>query len=291
MKEKIVVISVILTMGFCSISFADTIYLKNGGRVEGKITSESGDKVVIKTEISTMSINRDRIDKIESDTGKIEDQNDKPAVVTEDRDQAINISPPETQPKRPAAPVTVDEIIARVAANDSLIKDVKADIDIKSDAPWQSPESHGKIWIKGNKQKIQEISPKPGVYVRPRMGMLKSGDLSFKQEIISHDPETNMYAIKSKKTGQIKECPYIVHYVDFDKGVVVKIEYHKEQDNFRTTSVSEYSDFVRKDNAWGYMKQVDKMYGRDNELLNTTTMTYSNVQLNTGIPDSEFAAK
>ncbi len=179
---------------------------------------------------------------------------------------------------------TIEEVLAKVEANDSLIQDVKADIHITSNAPWMAPDSQLKIWIKENKQKVQELSPNPGVYIRP----IIEDTTSMTKEIISYNPTTNIYVIKIKKLGQITEHPYLVHYIDYNKGVIVKTEYHILQDSFKTTSISEYSDFIQISTAWGYQTQVDKIYGEDNQALYTTTNNYSNIQINTEIPDSEF---
>ena len=108
------------------------------------------------------------------------------------------------------------------------------------------------------------------------------------KEIISCDTATNIYTVKFKKEGQTEEYPHIIHHIDYDRGVILKTEYHILQDGFKATNVSEYSDFIQIDGAWGYRKQVDIIYEGATQLLSTTTKAYSNIQINTGMPDSEF---
>jgi len=182
-------------------------------------------------------------------------------------------------------PVTVDDVIAKVNLNDSKIQDVKADITVTSNAPSLAPVTQLKIWIKGNKQKVEEISPIPGVYIRP---VIEGSIMEMDKQIISSDPVLNVYVVRIKKEGQTDEYPYIVHYIDYEKGVNLKTEYHILQNGFETTSVSEYSDLIQIGDAWGYQRRIDKMYMGDRELIYITTNVYSNIQINTGIPDSEF---
>ncbi len=181
--------------------------------------------------------------------------------------------------------VTADDIIARVNLNDSMIQDTKADITVTSNSPFLAPITYLKIWIKGNKQKVQEISPNPGVYIRP---IIEESVATMSKEIVSGDSTSNIYVVKIKKEGQTDEYPYVVNYIDYGKGVIIKTEYHILQNGFETINTSEYSDFVQMENAWGYQNEVDKVYGEGGKLLYTTTHIYSNVYINTGIPDSEF---
>jgi outer membrane lipoprotein-sorting protein len=180
--------------------------------------------------------------------------------------------------------VTIQDIIDKVNYNDSKIQDIKADIAVTSNVPWSSTTAQLKIWIKGNKQKIEEISPNPAVYIRPVI----DGTINMDKQVASCDTVSNIYVIKIKKQGQADEYPYILHHIDYAKGIIVKTEYHIFQDNYETTAISEYSDFVQINEAWGYQKQIDRTYGQGGQLLDTTTKIYSNLQVNTGISDSEF---
>ncbi|MDP3786412.1 MAG: Ig-like domain-containing protein [Candidatus Omnitrophota bacterium] len=180
--------------------------------------------------------------------------------------------------------ITVQDIIDKVNYNDSKIQDLKADIQVTSNVAWSSPIAQLKIWIKGNKQKIEEISPNPAVYIRPVI----DGTINMDKQILFYDTGLNIYVIKIKKQGQADEYPYILHHIDYAKGTIVKTEYHILQNDYETTAISEYSDFVQINEAWGYQKQIDRTYGQGGQLLDTTTKIYSNIQINTGIPDSEF---
>jgi outer membrane lipoprotein-sorting protein len=185
-----------------------------------------------------------------------------------------------------ALTITVDDIIAKVNANDEKIQDIKADITVTSNAPWMASESHLKIWIKGNKQKVEEISPNPGVYIRPVISEVDPSTF-MDRTIISYNSANNIYAIKSKANNQTEEYPYEIDYIDYNKGVIIKTEYHLKENNFETIQIKEYSDFIQIGDIWGFQKEVERIYA-GGDLLYTTTNIYSNIQINTGMLDSVF---
>ena len=67
MSKKTLFLSILIIFCFYSHAFSDIIYLKSGGKIEGKIISESRGEVKIKTPISIMIVEIDYIDKIEID--------------------------------------------------------------------------------------------------------------------------------------------------------------------------------------------------------------------------------
>ncbi|MCK5306422.1 MAG: hypothetical protein KAJ66_04745 [Candidatus Omnitrophica bacterium] len=184
--------------------------------------------------------------------------------------------------------VTIDNIIAKVNANDEKIQDAKADITVISDANFLSPETQLKIWQKGNKQKVEELSPEPGIYIRPDLGTGET--VQIDKQIISYDPTTQIYVIKYKRADQIEERPYILTYIDYSRGIIFKEESYSKTGNLGILVITEMSDLVQipeADNAWLYNTKTEKMY-EGSSLQYTTAYSIYNRQVNTGIPDSEF---
>lgn len=77
--EKKTLLTLAALLAFSSLVFSDTIYLKDGGEVRGKITDEDENEVIIKTSIATFTIERNSIEKIvleqlDDNTGEIQDE-------------------------------------------------------------------------------------------------------------------------------------------------------------------------------------------------------------------------
>ena len=164
----------------------------------------------------------------------------------------------------------------------------KADITVISDANFLSPETQLKIWQKGNKQKVEELSPEPGIYIRPDLGTGET--VQIDKQIISYDPTTQIYVIKYKRADQIEERPYILTYIDYSRGIIFKEESYSKTGNLGILVITEMSDLVQipeADNAWLYNTKTEKMY-EGSSLQYTTAYSIYNRQVNTGIPDSEF---
>jgi outer membrane lipoprotein-sorting protein len=187
-----------------------------------------------------------------------------------------------------ALTITVDDIIAKVNANDEKIQDIKADITVTSNADFLPPTMQLKIWQKGDKQKVEEILPEPGTYIRPDLGTGET--VQIDKQIISYDPTTQVYVIKCKRTDQIEEKPYILTYIDYSKGIIFKEESYSKTGSLDILLITEMSDLIQipeADNAWLYNTKTEKMYEGPN-LQYTTTYSIYNREVNTGIPDSEF---
>ena len=185
------------------------------------------------------------------------------------------------------SPVTVSDIMAKVAANNQLIQDVIAYVDITSNAPWSPTVSQLKIWQKDNKQKVQELSPNPGIYIRPN---LQGVAPQLAQNITSFNPISNEYVIKSTIMNQVTEKPYELLHIDFSKGIVTKVELFQDVQNEEIIQSTEYMDFVQipeASNAWIYNTKIEKFW-QNGQLKYTTTKVISDRAVNTDIPDSEF---
>ncbi|MDD5679697.1 MAG: hypothetical protein PHI59_00415 [Candidatus Omnitrophica bacterium] len=183
-------------------------------------------------------------------------------------------------------PVTVNDIMAKVAANDQLIQDVMADITVTSNAPWAPPVAQLKIWQKGDKQKVQEISPKPGIYIRPATDTGTA--VNMVRTILFYNLATDIYTIKSIQQDQTEEYPYQIDCVDYGKGVITKSERHIKDGDYIGFFISEYTNFINIGGIWGFQTMTEAAYDEAGNQLYTTTSSYSNIQLNTSIPDSVF---
>ncbi|MCK5160466.1 MAG: hypothetical protein KAQ99_02720, partial [Candidatus Aureabacteria bacterium] len=159
--------------------------------------------------------------------------------------------------------ITIDDIINKINANNEKIQDVKADITVTSTAPFLPEESQLKIWQKGDKQKVEEISPEPQVKIRPPVE--NSIDyVEIGREIISHDPATNIYTIKTKRQGQTEEYPYQILYIDYNKGVELKSEYYTKDSDLEMIFTTEAQDFIQLGDAWVFQKLIEIAYeGQD----------------------------
>jgi parallel beta-helix repeat protein len=183
-------------------------------------------------------------------------------------------------------PSTADDVIAKVVANDRLIKDAMADVTMTSNAPWFPPTMQLKLWEKGDKQKVQEISPEPGVYIRPSAD--GGSMVNMVKTIISYDSTINIYVIKSIQESQTEEYPYQIDYIDYNKGVVTKSERYIKDGDYIAHFITEYSDFVNINGIWGFQTMAETAYDNAGNQLYGITSSYSNIQFNTGIPDSAF---
>ena len=184
--------------------------------------------------------------------------------------------------------VTVDDVIAKVNLNDSLIQDIKADIAVTSNAPFLPSTMQLKIWQKGDKQKVQELSPISRTRIRPTLET-STENAEMQREIISYNPATNICTIRMKLAGQTEEYPYYIIYVDYDKGVELRSEYYTINGQDYMVFATEAQNLIQINGAWVFEKLLEITYGSQslNELY-LTTNNYSNIQINTGIPDSEF---
>src|SRR3989338_8693909 len=118
-----------------------------------------------------------------------------------------------------------------------------------------------KIWQKGEKQKVQEISPNPGIQIRPSLETVET--IQMDRQIISYDSNTNIYILKLKVATQKEEKRYELWYVDYNKGIILKEEDYYNEGYVETLFITEYSEFIQlpeTDNAWVYNKKIEKIY-------------------------------
>lgn len=186
----------------------------------------------------------------------------------------------------PQGSPTAEELIQQVEDNTNKIKDIMADIQVTSNAPWESPSRQLKIWQKDEKYKIQEILPNPKTTVRPELTITNPPE--FIKEIVAYNQGNNIYIVKYRQKEQTERLPLSLDYIDPNKGVIIAKAYYLKEDTLVTKMLTEDSDFVFANNIWIFQKEEQKMYQGLRELLYTTTYDYTNIQVNTGLLDSEF---
>ncbi len=176
-----------------------------------------------------------------------------------------------------AITLSADDVIAKVNANDRLIKDAMADITVTSNAPWAPPVTQLKIWQKGDKQKVQELSPDPGIHIRPPA---ETGTpVNMIRTIISYNPATNTYTIKSIQEGQTEEYPYQIDCVDYGKGVIIQSERYIKDGEYTAHFVTEYSNFMNIGGIWGFQTMTEETYDGMESQLYQIISSYSNALL------------
>ena len=213
---------------------------------------------------------------------------------------------------------SVEDILAKIATNQSLVKDMRADVVtvIKSEMKGKmESEQRGRIWIKGeDKTKIEMIKPAAQITIT-------SGD---KMEII--DPSSGQKIIRDlkklrEKTGQpdlgqgsmdrkkmldyfnlkvrtVSGKGYVIEgtprkenkflgkidfTIDADRYLPVKIEIYNPAGNLVSTSNIEYQKIK---NIWVITKSVSEVKLPGGKMK--AEMRYENIKLNDGIADSVF---
>ena len=162
-----------------------------------------------------------------------------------------------------------------------------ADITVTSNAPWLAPTTQLKLWEKGDKQKTQVLSPDPAIYIRSPSETTGTS-VNMSRQIISYDPAIDVYVIKLIEEGQVEEYPYEIKHIDYTKGVIIKSEHYMQEGEYVSRTEREYSNFINIGGIWGFQNMTESMYDGFGVQSYNTTYIYSNIEYNTGIPDSEF---
>jgi len=188
----------------------------------------------------------------------------------------------------PNSAVTVDGLFSKVDLNSQKIHDQIAEMTVTSDDPDKSATAQYKVWQKGDLMKVQNMSTGE-ITIRPQLTMTEGAPADA--QIINYDAATNIYAVKTKASSQPEEMPYTLTYIDYNKGVVTRIEsYYQRADAAIIKASLEMTEFVQiptANNAWVYNKKIQKMY-ENNSIISTTTTTVTTRQTNVGLADSEF---
>jgi len=188
----------------------------------------------------------------------------------------------------PNSAVTIDSLFSKVDLNSQKIHDQIAEITVISDDPDKSATAQYKVWQKGDLMKVQNILTGE-ITIRPQLTMTEGAPADA--QIINYDSSTNIYAVKTKASSQAEEIPYTLTYIDYNKGVITKIEsYYQRADGMIIKASLEMMEFVQiptVDNAWIYNKKIQKIY-ENNNIISTTITTITTRQTNVGLADSEF---
>ncbi|MFH1562085.1 MAG: outer membrane lipoprotein-sorting protein, partial [Nitrospirota bacterium] len=113
---------------------------------------------------------------------------------------------------------------------------------------------------------------------------LKTNEITIKDYQITLEGKIYILEITPKGTETVKWKT--ISYINYDKGIVTKSETYDSEDNLIGTV--EYSNFVldSTSNAWIATKCINKDMWEG--FSKVTETIYTNIQINTGIPDSEF---
>jgi hypothetical protein len=185
--------------------------------------------------------------------------------------------------------VTVADIMEKVDDSAARIHDFRADVTVTSTADYVPPRATMHIWQKGDLQKVEQYTPEPKVFIRPQPESY-SGPLppATVRRIHSFDAHNNIYGIKTTEENQTAPYPFELDYVDYEKGVIIKTEYYEGEDALEYKWVIEHADFTLLNGCWVFRTTRESFYDSAGTLLSSTENKYSNLQINTGIPDSVF---
>jgi outer membrane lipoprotein-sorting protein len=193
--------------------------------------------------------------------------------------QVRNIALPQGSP-------SAEELIQKVEENSSKIQDMKADIEITTNSPWDSSLVKLRIWKKGNKYKAQEISPNPNIYNRPVLA--PPSPMAITREIAGYNPSRQVYKISAKNSSQGEKFPLYYDFVDTGKEIIIKKENYLQGDSDIHKIVIEDSSFTTIDGIQIFQDEEETVFEGINKIRYQTQMKYTNIQLNSGMPDSEF---
>ena len=221
-----------------------------------------------------------------------------------------------------AIDLAVEDILAKVSTNQSLIKDMQADITtvIKSEMKGKmESEQKGKIWIKGeDKSKIEMIKPVAQITITsggkmmavdPATGQKMVQDLTKLREKTGQ-PDLGQGSMDKKKMldyfnlklrtvsgifgvkeyvieGRPKKANKFLGRVDFtidsNRYLPVKIEIYSPEGKLVSATKIEY---IKIKNIWVISKSASEIKLPAGNLK--AEMRYDNIKLNEGIADSVF---
>lgn len=194
----------------------------------------------------------------------------------------------------PGVAVDAALLLGLVKENDEKLTSVRADITVTSDAPWMSTTTPTllRVWEKGDKQKIQVLSPSPETFQLPSATVepFPQGTQAI-QEIVAYQESANEYIIRTRLSGEF--FPYTEEHIDATRGIVVKtVEFLRVGEEETKNEVIQ-EDFVRLSlgsgvSVWVFNKKIEKVYqGLGKVLFTTQSQVTSRSQIN-AVPDSEF---
>ncbi|MFH1562495.1 MAG: outer membrane lipoprotein-sorting protein [Nitrospirota bacterium] len=211
------------------------------------------------------------------------------------------------------ADLTAEDILQKVADNFNKIEDIMATITTTGSIGTETyPETNGTLLMK-KPDKVKIITPSKDETIiinGEKMYVITQGEVEevdikeisdispssldfyyyldeFKDmhEIVIKDHQDNIYILEA--TPKIPQFRYekMILYIDYSTGLDVKKEvfYENTPNPQLTTEIEEYQLI---NNIYIPTKLVEKIVFED--AVVESISTYTNIQLNTGIPDSEF---
>ena len=200
----------------------------------------------------------------------------------------------------PATTLTFNDIMAKVKQNEDKIQDLMADVTVTSNDPNSYPEEQFKLWMKGNKSKVQDLSPiQKTSIIETTSDSVKLNGQPFLSVVEGEtDPNITRTDTIESSSGDIYVLKTVVtstdgfeettrYYVDYAKGVFVKTEDEYKDQDIKEFSEITYSTVLMGD-IWVMNGTVTKVKDFLENQEYTTTETRSNIIINSGIPDSIF---
>lgn len=197
-----------------------------------------------------------------------------------------------------AVNLTFDQIMAKVNENGNKVQDFSADVIKISDEPGAAPQERYKIWKKGDKTKIQLLHPEQRSYIiertensinlngTPFLTVEDQGSATMTTTDSIESFSGNIFVLKRLSIyPNFQQNTKI--YVDCSKGIITHVcsEYSSEvgKDKFE-----EERSYILVDGIWLPNKIIKKTGSLIDGSVYTTTENFSNVIVNSGIPDSVF---
>jgi len=182
---------------------------------------------------------------------------------------------------------TAEELTIHVQTEVSKIQDMIAEVDITTNEPGRPPVQKLKVWEKGDRLKVQEIFPNSGIYVRPAF-FPPAQIPQIERQIIAYNPVGKIYVISSKEESQADRLPLHLDYIDAASNVIIwnKV-FLQEIGNINIIS-REFKQYTQVNNIWITKETIDAKYQCISTKQYEKRSLKSNININTGISDSEF---
>ena len=195
--------------------------------------------------------------------------------------------------------VTFDDIMNRVKANENKILDLMADAVTASNNPSSSPQKLFKLWVKGNKSKVEYSFPTQNTFIiTTTPTSINIGGEQFLEITEESDPNItktdtiesqsgDMYVLKTVITSSNGFEEITRYYVDYQKGVITKTQ-DEYRDDYKKEFVEMDYSYIYLTDTWVTSEIITKEKNFAENTEYTTTETRSNIVINSGIPDSIF---
>lgn len=185
--------------------------------------------------------------------------------------------------------VNVPEVLAPVMENLSKIQDMVAEAQITSDTPWLAAQATWRIKQKGERIKVEQISPQARTFALPPVQETPDPSAQTVEELVGIHSGRGEFVLRRRTRDQ--RVPYTDEVIRGDTGIVLQREEVHLVGDTLTRIVTTHSDFRQlpeAQRAWVFDKKVEKQYRGLGRLLFTTTTTVTSRQVNVGLTDAEL---